>query len=272
MKLNVERININNNTKLCIISDIHHIKGNEDKFYKPIIDKVKEEKPSFILIPGDIIDHPNIISTNYIDYLITFLNNLSLIAPVIISKGNHELKKSKNDIQDFYKKIKLINNLYVLDNKSIVINDYQFIGFSPSNKSYLRKYKKIKEDNFIKEFNDCNFRIEKNKKVILLSHSPSTIIQDKVINSLPILKNIDYIICGHMHNGLTPKVIEPILKNRGIAGPEYRLFPKYFRGIFKINDRCSLIVCKSLRVLTKDRIIYKSLDKLYSKNITIINI
>lgn len=274
MKINIENINLNKQikTKLCVLADIHHIKSCNNIFYNEILSIIKNNKPKYILIPGDIIDHPDIITTASIKYLIDFLKQLSKIATVIISKGNHELKPSKNNIKDFYQKIAIINNLYVLDNQSIILDDYQFIGFSPSNKSYLLKYKKSWEQNFIKELDNCNFKINNTKKKIMLCHSPSVIMSKKVKNQCKSLKNLDYVICGHMHNGLAPKCLDKLLKDKGLFGPEYTFFPNYCRGIHNLNNQGKLIVCKSFRVLTKDNIIYKLLDKLYSKNITFINI
>lgn len=267
MRINVERIDLSLNDKMCIISDIHHIKSCTDSFYNEVLLVLRKEKPKYILIPGDIIDHPDIISKEEIKYLITFLTNLSFLAKVIISKGNHELKKSSNSINDLYAKLEDIDNLYILDNKSIVIDNYQFIGFSPSNKSYLKKYKDIRVSNFIEEFNKCNFKIEKNKTVILLSHSPKTIIK----SNIDLLNDVDFIICGHMHNGLVPKALENIFKDRGLFGPDYNFFPKHCRGIFNVNKKTKLIVCKSLRVVTKDNLLYNLINRLYANNITIIN-
>lgn len=274
MKVNINRIKINSkkSTKLCILADIHHIKSCNDQFYELILNSIKKIKPKFILIPGDIIEHPKIINTQDIKRLINFLKKLAFIAPVLISKGNHELKSSKYNIQDFYKLINKINNIYVLDNDSIILGEYQFIGFSPSNKSYLNKYKKIWESNFISEFNNCNFKILKDKISILLCHSPQLIIdknvQEKIIN----FSSLKYIICGHMHNGLAPAWLDHYLKNRGLFGPNYTLFPKYCRGIYEINKNTKIIICKSLRSLTKDNWLFKKLDYFYQKNITVIEI
>ena len=207
MKINIDRINIKQNSshKFCVITDIHHIKSMDDEFYEKILKSVQEEHPNYILIPGDIIDHPQIINTQEINYLINFLKKLAKVAPVLISKGNHELKSEIISIKPFYQKIANINNLYVLDNKSVTLGDYQFIGFCPSNKSYLPKYKKIWFTNFIKEFKDCHFKINNQKHVVLLCHSPLCVVSEEVKNS-HILDNINYIICGHMHNGLCPKI------------------------------------------------------------------
>lgn len=274
MKINVENIVINQKykSKIVVISDIHHIKSCDDKFYNEILETIRKIKPKYILSPGDIVEHPKFIQDKSIKYLINFITNLALIAPVIISKGNHEIKTNLTDIKALYRKLDKLNNVYILDNKSIILGDYQFIGFSPSNKSYFKKYKSIWQQNFIEEANKCNFKTDNQKTKILLCHSPSVVISDEVQKNVSFLKNIDYIICGHMHNGLTPKFLDNTLKTKGLFGPEYIFFPKYCRGVHKLNNNGKLIVCKSLRALTKDNILFKSLDKLYYRNITFIEI
>lgn len=273
MRINIDRININQNSthKFCVITDIHHIKSMKDKFYDAILKRVKNEHPSYILIPGDIIDNPKIINTLEINYLINFFKKLALIAPVLISKGNHELKNEKISINNLYQKIVKIENLYVLDNKSVILGDYQFIGFCPSNKSYLNKYKKIWFRNFINEFKECRFKINAHKKVVLLCHSPLCVVSEEVKNS-HILDKIDYVICGHMHNGLCPKVLDKAFHYRGIFGPEKTIFPQFCRGTHEMFIKTKLIVCKSLRVLTPDNPLFKMLDCLYAYNITIIKL
>ena len=272
MKINVEKIKLGNTNRLCVITDIHHIKHSNNKFYNSIVRVVKKEEPNYILIPGDIVDNPKILNTDYIEILICFFSELSKFAPVIISKGNHDIASKKYRIADFYKKLEKYNNIFVLDNISKVIGGYQFIGFSPVVNAYRRKYKSQWDEMFIEEFKKCNFKIIANKKNILLCHAPNIIIKKNIIEKLPIIKNIDYIICGHMHNGLVPKKLESILKNNGLFGPEYTLFPKYCRGVHKLKGKCNLIICKSLRSLTKNSVIFRTLDKLYSNNITIIDI
>lgn len=274
MRIKVNYINLTQNKKkdnLCIITDIHHIKSCKDNYYKQIINEVKSLHPQFILIPGDIVDSPKIAYQEQISYLLKFFSELSCIAPVIISKGNHELKKPQFPITKLYLSLKKIPNISVLDNQSIVLGKYQFIGFCPSVQNYLPKYKKMWNQNFIKEFNACNFTVVPNKIIILLCHSPEIIIENDVQKQIPIFNKINYIICGHMHNGLTPTFLETRLASRGIFGPRYTLFPKHCRGVHDVGSG-QLVICKSLRVLTKDNIIFRSLDKFYERNITIIQI
>lgn len=268
--INIERIKISDlqNTKFCILSDIHHIKSCDSKFYSGITSVVKKEKPHYILIPGDIIDNPKILLSNYLESLINFLKELSLLCPIIISKGNHEQKNKKIDINILYNKLRNLNNIYILDNNSIILGKFRFIGFSPNMDVYLKKTKD-RINRFIKEYNECHFKVNNSKINILLCHSPEVIVD--AYKNLNDFDKINYVISGHMHNGLVPKRLERCFKTRGLLGPEYILLPKYCRGIHNL-DKAKLIVVKSLRVLTKDNILFKIPDQFYSRNITIIDI
>ena len=272
MKINVDRINLSNNKiKIGVISDIHHIKKCQADFYQPILKQMQKLKVQYILIPGDIVDDPQIVYTKEINYLINFCKSLALMAPVLISKGNHEIRKEKYPIEHLYNILNNIPNIYVLDNQSIELNNIQFIGFSPSNQSYLRKYKDKWQPNFITEFNNCHFKIKHNKITILLCHSPEVITNENVYSKLHDFNNINYIVCGHMHNGLAFKKIEKYLKNRGLCGPNYVIFPKYCRGIFPLGNS-KLVVCNSVRTLTKDMLIFRLLDKMYATNVSVLEI
>ncbi len=269
MKINIEKIKMGNKLKerFCIITDIHHIKSCDEMYYAKILESVSSLNPNYILIPGDIVDDPKIIYADCLNFLIAFLKKCANIAPVIISKGNHELKDDDIDIRQLYKKLANINNLYVLDNQNLILGKFNFIGFSPRADVYLN-HPETKVLEFAKEYNFCKFNVNNKKINILLCHSPLTIV--KALDKLDNYEYINYIICGHMHNGLVPKRVEKLFKTKGFVGPEYVLFPPYCRGVHSILNT-KVIICKSLRVLTKDKMLFRLLDKLYARNITIID-
>ena len=62
--------------------------GNKDVF-PLIIDNIKNHKPDYICIPGDLVDDVAILY-EFPDNLTNFIKSLSKIAPTIISKGNHD--------------------------------------------------------------------------------------------------------------------------------------------------------------------------------------
>ena len=273
MKIKVNKIKLIEKAtcKFCVISDIHHIKSCTQKYYNRLIKVVRKEAPQYILIPGDLVDNIKILTTEYYQDLIYFIKQLALIAPVIISKGNHDLDSKKYNSQKLDKILDNIDNVYYLNNKSIILGDYQFIGFSPSVKAYLSKYKDIWRKTFIQEFKNCHFKIANNKKVILLCHSPEIVSDITLQEDIPQLKKVNYIISGHMHNGLVPAIFDKAFKHRGLFGPNYTIFPSYCRGVHTLGDT-KLVICKSVRSLTKDSLLFKMGNAFYVQNITILEL
>lgn len=257
--------NIKNNKKICLLTDIHY----DIPYDFTIFDKIKEdiikEKPDYICMVGDIIDDSSVIIKDTRP-LIDFIKNLSLISQVIITLGNHELRDNKYDVINFFENIKL-ENVYFLNNKSLIRDNICFIGFSLS-KEY---YEKENVNTFIKEFNE---KVDAKTKYynILLCHTPINILKDKTIKKCPVLEKIDLILSGHMHNGL--RLISK--GNRGIISPTKALFPKYSRGMFKktIGEKeITMIVSGGIVKLSNTRAkIFRIFNKLYPHSIVYINI
>ena len=90
-------------------SDVrHHV--HRDVFQKAY-DKIKEEKPDKILIVGDIYHDFVNLSPEAEILMGEFLNNLADIAPVIITRGNHDLQKQNLKKKDVVEAVTtLINN------------------------------------------------------------------------------------------------------------------------------------------------------------------
>lgn len=231
MKIINSFYNIDNrfNKSIVLISDLHYESKSDIIILNKVLDNIKQLKPNYICIPGDIIDNSNIKDEK--DF-INWLKKLSNISKVIISLGNHEfrIKKSKeiyslNSL--LLNKIKKIKNIYLLDNENIIIDNINFIGLTIPMECY-------KDKNKINEFCNCLNKIKTYKKYynILLCHSPINICNKEVLKN----KDIDLVLCGHMHGGLVPKFIRKIFKHRGIIGPYKTLFPKYAYGNIKINN------------------------------------
>ena len=64
---------------------------------------------------------------------------------------------------------------------------------------------------------------------ILLAHNPMYF--SKYHNGNP-----DLVLSGHLHGGI---MILPFLG--GVIGPDFRLFPKYYEGVFKENDTFMIV-------------------------------
>jgi Icc-related predicted phosphoesterase len=225
--------NINKNTVFCIIGDIHNTSFSLLKTWNKIIEEVKKTNPSFIIIPGDLIyDADDLIHADKLNHLLT---ELSTIAPLYITYGNHDFKKGKklkftdtnnyfNSLEQKNTKIHLINNrVSKLDGENIYL-----IGISPSYDSYYSEYKNKWAMNFINELLKIDVKsIENSSTLILVIHSPEVLKEvkrylDEKLSSndisaktkeelkrvKDILELVDVFVCAHMHNGLIPRAFE----------------------------------------------------------------
>ena len=218
-------------TNIVLISDIHYYNKKDIIHLNKVLDNIKKLKPNFICIPGDLLDESNICDENC---LIEWLNKLTNISKVILTLGNHELyiDKRKNLYglnNKLINKIKKIKNLYFLDNESKVIDNINFTGVSLDIDQYH------KEEKYIIDFDKYN--LDNKYYNIVLCHTPMS------ITNKTNLKNIDLVLCGHMHGGLMPRFLRKIFKNSGIINPSKRLFPKNVYG--KLSKEDSTIIITS---------------------------
>ena len=247
-------IESNINKKIVLISDLHYYNKKNIFILNKVLDKIKIINPDYVCIAGDIIDHSTVFD---LDLLIDWLIKLSSFYKTIVVIGNHEYYVNKKDKiynldNSFIEKISNINNLYFLNNKSIIIDNINFIGLDLGKEYYINNSVNININTYIKK--DCYN--------ILLCHSPMNI--DKIINN-----DIDLVLCGHMHGGLVPKIFRKIIKNYGIIDPNKKLFPKYVYGLKNIN-KTNLITTSGITVLSHSNLL-KFLNFIYSSEIVIIN-
>ena len=246
------------NKKIVLISDLHYENKQDIIRLNKILNNIKKINPDFICIPGDIIDR-SVIDDE--DIFINWLLKLSKLSKTIISIGNHEFYPSKQSKlyglnKDFYNKLNSIDNLYVLDNKNIIIDGINFMGITEQ----LEHYGKYSSNSF----NQLLDKVKTSNKYynILLCHSPINICKEENLKD----KNINLILCGHMHGGLVPRILRPILKTRGLVSPNRTLFPKNAYGHISINSK-DIIITSGCKVLP-----IKPLNNLFSAEIVTINL
>lgn len=244
MKIVNKNYNISNelNKNIVLISDIHYYDKTDLKLLNKVLSKIKQLKPDYICIPGDITDESYI--KDELEF-IGWLKDLSKITKVIVSIGNHEyyIDKSKDIYglnKNLFEKISKIDNLYLLDNTNLVIDDINFIGVNLPVKQY--KEKNIDSlDNYFK-----NLKTYKTKYNILLCHSPFNICDEDFLNKY----NFNLILCGHTHGGAVPRLLRFIFKNNGLISPKKKLFPKKVYGLFKYRNT-NIIITSGIRVISE---------------------
>lgn len=240
MKIVNKKYNILNklNKKIVLISDIHYYSKKDLKRINLVLDNIKKIKPDYICIPGDITDK-SIIRDE--ELFINWLKKLSRISKVIISLGNHEFYVTKNILKlnsSFLSEVSKIKNLYLLDNENIVIDNINFMGITMPIECY--------ENNNLEEFYKILSSLKTYKKYynVLLCHSPINIIKKSVLKN----RNIDLILCGHMHGGVVLNFMRKIFKNNGLISPNRKLFPKQVYGHLKI-EKTNIIITSGIKVL-----------------------
>lgn len=255
--------NLIKNLNILIISDIHiDMFQNNIEYLDNLLYIISNLKIDYILIPGDLIQSNKVIISN----VNTLIKEFGKLAPTIISIGNHELQASAKGLDlKWFLNLEKYNNVYPLKNTSILLNDIQFTGFSPSLNVYLPKTKN-KDELFLQEFDKSNITIDsKSKFNIMLSHNPNYI-NKKVLDNNEILNSFNLFVSGHNHNGCTPLFLENILKYYGIFGPYFTLFPSKSRGIIDVNN-AKLFISKGFRKFPQENIFMSKLDNIYSNDI-----
>lgn len=102
--------------KIAHLADIHIRKSprreNEYRFvFNSLYESLKIEKPDRIVIVGDIVNEYLDLQSEQIVLVCEFFNELAKIAPLIITRGNHDmLKKSPNRKDPIEGVVKIINN------------------------------------------------------------------------------------------------------------------------------------------------------------------
>lgn len=252
--------------KIVLISDLHYYsKFDIDKFNK-ILNEIVEIKPDFICIPGDFIDEAVV---HDMDLFIKYLKLLSKVCKVIISLGNHDIAiRSSNTYyynNEFFNRISKINNVSLLNNKTIDIDDICFVGINLGSDYY--NYDNCKKE-FRKKLNSIN-DIDPKKYNILLCHCPMTVTKDDIVDKLT--DKIDLVLCGHMHGGLTPQIFQKILKNKVLISPnKHHFFVKDSYGYLKKESVHYIITSGVTKLSHSSHISW--LDKFFSPEIVIIDL
>ncbi len=180
-----EKLKEQPNIKLCLITDLHNNKKNITKIRK----KIETFSPELILLAGDMVDkHKE--KNNYAQQ---FIIELSKIAPVCYSVGNHE-EKLRNEhkeawehyLQQFQNKIHFLNNegQYVLEKRNIFVS-----GLSLPKIFYKKGSLYTNAEQLPKFF------IPKDCFHIMLAHNPE-------YSNLYKKYEADLILSGHLHGGL----------------------------------------------------------------------
>ncbi|MDD3340749.1 MAG: metallophosphoesterase [Bacilli bacterium] len=227
------------NLRICHFSDTHYWFGYKNKILTSILEKVKELHPDYICITGDLLDQAPVAESPFIKNYLSFLEQLALVAPVVVILGNHDqtVFRNKKEVyienRTFIKQLKNISNLHLLQNERIELPSIKITGYTPE--PGLFKEEENRKQEFIEGINQCFLNKKKEDTYnILLLHSPLLISSKEVSKDINIVENTDLILCGHTHGGILPIYGKG---NKGLIGPYKKLFPMYARGMVEGNPK-----------------------------------
>lgn len=278
MKLVINEYNlfnpkIKNNLDIMCISDIHSDTNRLIKIKKII----KQKGIKNILIPGDLVDSVN---DKYNEELLNIIKDISKMSSIYIVKGNHDMislnkmrKRSFSKNNKFYKKLSLIKNVNILDDDNYYISlnkDINIYSLTLPLKWYKEREKISNFKKYIKE--DLKI-VDNNKLNILLSHTPKGIIvNDLIRQDIEYIKNMNLILCGHMHAGLKPICFRKNNKHKGLVGPYKTFLPKEAYGIYNNNSSSMLISGGVTKLSHQTGILLRPFRNLYSSEVEIIHL
>lgn len=217
---------ITQSVKFAVVADLHaHVYGRDNDI---LIQKIKEQKPDIILVPGDMIvsRYPETYETAYQTF-----EKLTEIAPVYFSNGNHESRVSKVPVMQTEAFLEYENRVrklgvHILNNASeeVILHGGKFCisGLEIPLECYGKGSYEPLPEYFIR---DVLGDAKQDSVQILMAHNPMFAKEYAEWGA-------DVSVCGHTHGGLVR-----IPGIGSVISPQFELFPKYDAGEFNFGDR-----------------------------------
>ena len=228
---------IKKNCRGVVLADLHNKCYGKDNIR--LLTAIRECKPDFILIAGDILTAK---PGKNPDIALHFLKELASEYPIYYGNGNHEHRlklypEKYGKLGEEYEKalkelgIRLLGNTHVsLPEEGIAVYGSQIDRF------YYKRFKvQYMSDDYMDELlgkpDDGQFNI-------LLAHNPDYFPQYAKWGA-------DIVLSGHVHGGM----VRIPFWGKGVVSPNVRLFPKYDGGIFK-QGKCVMLLSRGLGMHT----------------------
>ena len=243
--------------KIAVISDIHFSRLVKTLKLRAIIKQFELARPDYIFITGDLVDTLECVdSLGERERFLSFLKNLTAISSVrkmIVSLGNHDFYRTSEDKKgwlivrdkEFLKSLRQVPNLVLLDDEVYQDDDIFCFGYTQK-KSYYTEDGVNFAENAEAQLEDLTKVLEQlpeppaDKLKFALIHAP-TYLQTPDIEFL--LQPFDYILSGHMHNGIVPPVLDEFWRNqKGIISPTKKLFSGACRHTLETYDDKLIVV------------------------------
>lgn len=276
---NLQSNKIKRDLMIFSFSDLQIDKNFDFNILKLIVNEACNTNPNIICFAGDLVEDSKVFCDKRIKSIIMdFFRTLSLIAPVYVIRGNHDYLTKEDKKWKSFSSDKIFENLNNISNTHVLFNET--INTSLSNVSIsgqdlgvnTYKYYIFYNESLEAYFNYVSSNIvsmeenlDSNDFNILCAHSP--------INSFDRgFSNYSLVISGHMHDGALPNFLDKIIPgNFGILYPGGKLFPRYARGMVKLEGEAYGVICSPVTMSAEFSNI-KLVKKLYKPSVSYINV
>lgn len=214
------------------LSDLHNSVFETEEHN--LLRMVEQQQPDLIFLTGDLLNADDPSTTVATDTI----RELSAIAPVYVSLGNHEVEYRQNfgtDLVPLYEDAgaTVLEREYLdIEVKGQAIRLGGIYGYCLPEK-YLKTGEADEEEcAFVSDFQDTD------RYTILLCHMPVCWLINDGLDEW----NVDCVFSGHVHGG---QVIFPLIG--GLYGPDFGWFPGRLEGVYRSGDeQKSLVLSRGL--------------------------
>lgn len=276
-------------TDLLVGSDIHYHPNVPKEIYRILVDHVRETKPDFVIMPGDIVETIDFIDdSKEKNFFERVIKDLAEVAPVIIVPGNHEIgyfgsakdrlamtssggRVSNSKSIRYFESLNNLKNVYFLNNEQTEINGMMFLGFNPRLATYLKKGDAETNEMLIEDYLKSGLKMATDNYNVLLTHCPLALTEPMVFNSVLDFQTLtDLVITGHFHDGYLPKKLDKYLgkTNAGLFfTPLIAPLPGIIcRGVHDFG-RGYLFVSQGFRKWTADIGLFNAFEKITANDV-----
>lgn len=228
-----------------ILGDLHHYDSFDNIKLEKIAEELQQTPTDYVCIAGDLIDSTKYLYTNSEkkEKLLEWLRKICSQYKTFLTFGNHDftfyqgLKRTKDENKEFFQELASIPGLHVSHYQPYYEDDSVIIYQLELNYDYYYHDNGFENVDVLievlEEQKEQMQNLDKEKIKILMVHSPQRMTNPKV---LEYVKEFDFIISGHMHNGLVPTFLTNLLPGtRGLISPYKKPFAKHARGVETIH-------------------------------------
>ncbi len=228
---------IKKNCRAVVLADLHNKCYGKNNGL--LLSAIRECKPDFILVAGDI---PTAKEGKGLEIAVSLMRELAKEYPVYYGSGNHEHRmklypQTYGDMGQRYEEAlreagirRLVNEHAGLEENGIVIYG------SEIDRLFYKRFKvRDMEEDYLESILG---KPETERYSVLIAHNPDYFPNYAAWGA-------DLVLSGHVHGG----IVRVPLWGKGVVSPNVRLFPKYDGGIFR-EGKSTMLLSRGLGLHT----------------------